>query len=217
MRVTIPIILCCLMAACHNPSEKTASNNETKDTARILATTTTETPKTTLPDSVMMQNWKDYMTPGKEHQMLKSLNGTWVGELTMWMSPGAAPTKSIVTATNKMILGGRYQVSVQKGMFNGMAYEGQSTLGFDNAKKDYVASWVDNMGTGIIKMEGPWNETTKTIDLRGTEIDPGTGKEKSIRESFRIIDNDRQIMAMFETGPDGKENKVMEILYTRKK
>ena len=217
MRIPISFILCFWLASCHSPNEKTASANDSKDTARILATTTTVTPKAALPDSVMMQNWKEYMTPGKEHQMLKSFNGTWVGELSMWMTPDAAPTKSIVTATNKMILGGRYQVSVQKGMFNGMAYEGQSTLGFDNARKDYVASWVDNMGTGIVKMEGPWNETTKTIDLRGTEIDPATGKEKSIRESFRIMDNDRQIMAMFETGPDGKENKVMEIIYTRKK
>jgi hypothetical protein len=216
MRPAILLILACYLLSCHNAPEKTATN-QSKDTARILATTTNETPKAPVADSVMMQNWKAYMTPGKEHQMLKSFNGTWVGELSMWMSPGSAPTKSIVTATNKMILGGRYQVSVQKGMFNGMPYEGQSITGFDNARKNYIASWVDNMGTGIIKMEGPWNETTKTIELRGTEIDPGTGKEKSIRESFRIMDNDRQIMAMFETGEDGKENKVMEILYTRKK
>lgn len=216
MRPAILLFLCSWLLSCHNASEKTA-NNQPKDTARILATTTTETPKAPLADSVMMQNWKAYMTPGKEHQMIKSWNGTWLGEMTMWMSPGAAPTKAVISVSNKMILGGRYQVSNQKGMVNGMPFEGQSILGFDNARKDYVASWVDNMGTGIIKMEGPWNETTKTIDLRGTEIDPGTGKEKSIRESFRIMDNDRQIMAMFETGEDGKETKVMEVIYTRKK
>ena len=217
MRFTTIILISGVLASCHSASEKTNVPAESKDTARILASTATEPAKEPIPDSVMMKNWKVYMTPAAEHAMMKSWNGTWSGEVTMWTSPGAPPAKTTLTAVNKMILGGRYQQSIQKGMMNGMLFEGQSTLGFDNARKDYVLSWVDNMGTGIIKLEGPWNETTKTIDLRGTEIDPSTGKEKPLRESFKIMDNDRQIMAMFETGADGKELKVMEILYTRRK
>ena len=78
-------------------------------------------------------------------------------------------------------------------------------------------TWIDNMGTGISRMEGPWNETTKSIDLRGLMVDPSTGKEINFRELFRVIDNDRQVLEMYSQGPDGKEMKQMEIIYTRKK
>ncbi len=38
-----------------------------------------------------------------------------------------------------------------------------------------------------------------------------------IRETFKIIDDNTQMMEMFGNGPDGKEFKMMEIKYTRKK
>ncbi len=38
-----------------------------------------------------------------------------------------------------------------------------------------------------------------------------------IRETFKIIDDNTQMMEMFSQGPDGKEFKMMEIKYTRKK
>jgi Protein of unknown function (DUF1579) len=50
-----------------------------------------------------------------------------------------------------MILGGRYQQSTTKGSFNNMPFEGISLLGYDNAKKVFMNSWVDNMGTVFCK------------------------------------------------------------------
>src|SRR5438067_8307546 len=88
------------------------------------------------PDSAaMMKNWMEYMTPGKEHKMMASWNGTWAEDVTLWMTPGAPPSKNKSTAVNKMLLGGRYQQSNHKGSFNGMPFEGVSTLAFDKAKK----------------------------------------------------------------------------------
>ncbi|GAC1490025.1 MAG: hypothetical protein NVS1B13_19570 [Flavisolibacter sp.] len=65
-------------------------------------------------------------------------------------------------------------------------------------------------------LQGPWNETTNTINLRGVQTDPKTGKEKNIHETLRIIDNDRQVLELFEPDADGKDFKTLEILYTRK-
>ena len=82
-----------------------------------------------------MKAWQAYMTPGDAHKMIAKSDGQWKAEVTVWMAPGGPPEKSTSTCTNKMILGGRYQQSTHKGMFNGMPFEGISTFGYDNAKK----------------------------------------------------------------------------------
>lgn len=169
------------------------------------------------PDSAtMMKNWMEYMTPGKEHKMIASWSGTWTGDITMWMMPGAPPTKSKGSAVNKMILGGRYQHGTHKGSFMGTPFEGVSTLAYDNAKKVFISSWIDNMGTGIMTLEGPWDEATKTITLSGKMVDPATGQEIPVKEIFIIKDKNNQVMEMYAQGPDASEFKTMEIKYKRK-
>lgn len=169
-------------------------------------------------DSTAMKNWMNYMTPGKEHKMMASWDGTWTGDITMWMAPGAPPTKSTGTSVNKMVLDGRYQQSTTTGSFEGMPFNGMSTVAFDNAKKVFISTWIDNMGTGMMIGEGPWDEATKSITIKGKMIDPSTGKECEFREVLKIIDNDHQVMEMYAPDPaTGKEFKTMEIKYTRKK
>ena len=159
--------------------------------------------------------WTDYMTPGPIHQMLAKSNGEWISDITLWTQPGAPPTKSTGTAVNRMIMGGRYQESKNTGNFMGMPFEGVSILGYDNAKKIFQSSWIDNMGTGIMYMEGKWDDQSKTVNFTGKSVDPMTGKDISVRETFKIIDDNNTFMEMFMT-QDGKEFKTMEIKSKRK-
>jgi hypothetical protein len=149
--------------------------------------------------------------------MMAKSDGTWTGEVSMWMAPGQEPSKSTSTCVNRMILGGRYQESKHSGNMMGMPFEGVSTTGYDNAKKVFVNTWIDNMGTGIMTMEGPWDEASKSVILKGKSIDPMTGKEMDLREVFTMIDDNTQLMEMYAVGPDGKEFKTMEIKFTRNK
>jgi hypothetical protein len=177
----------------------------------------TNTSMAAMPDSAaMMKAWTDYMTPGKYHEMFAKDDGTWNEEITMWMDPSAPPTKNTATAENTMILGGRYQQSKHTGSFNGMPFEGISILGYDNAKKVFVSSWIDNMGTGIMNMEGTWDDTTKSVNFKGKAVDPMTGKEVMVRQVFKPIDDNNQLMTMYDT-KNGQEVKTMEIKLTRKK
>lgn len=169
-----------------------------------------------MPDSAaMMKAWEAYMTPGKYHQMLAKDDGNWNEEITMWMSPSGPPEKSTATAVNTMIMGGRYQESVHTGNFNGMPFEGRSIVGYDNGRKMYVSSWIDNMGTGIMYMEGRWDDKSKSIIFKGKSFDPMTNKEVMIRQVFKPIDDNTQILEMYDTKM-GKEMKTMEIKFTRK-
>jgi hypothetical protein len=165
-------------------------------------------------DSVM-KLWMNYMTPSDVHKMLAKDDGQWNEEITLWTTPGAPPTKSTATLINKMILGGRYQESKHTGNVMGMPFEGYGLVGYDNAKKVFVSSWIDNMGTGIMVLEGKWDDKTKTIHFTGKSTDPMTGKDVPVREVFTWIDNNTQKMEMFMT-QDSKEFKSMEIKLTRK-
>lgn len=168
-------------------------------------------------EEAMMKAWMMYMTPGDAHKMLAADNGTWKQESTMWMGPDAPPQKSSMTATNQMIMGGRYQESVSKGTVNGMPFEGRSVVGYNNASKTFQSTWIDNMGTGVMYMESsPWDGKSKVIEFKGSMMDPMTGKETKVRELFTMVDDNTRKMEMFDSH-DGKEFKSMEIMMTREK
>lgn len=194
------------------------NNDKKEDVAKTDTVATVAAQPAAMPDSAtMMKNWEAYMTPGDMHKMMADWNGTWNATINMWMAPGAPPSTSTGTSVNKMALGGRYQIGTFNGTYNGMPFEGMSTLAFDNAKKAFISSWIDNMGTGVMNMEGNWDPATKTIEMHGKMIDPSTGKETASHETFIVKDANTQVMQMFAPGADGKEFKTMEIIYTRKK
>jgi hypothetical protein len=161
-----------------------------------------------------MKAWMAYMTPGEPHKMLAASDGKWKTETTMWMEPGAQPQTSTGQATNKMIMGGRYQRTEHKSTMMGQSFEGEGITGYDNAKKVFVSTWIDNMGTGVMQMEGPWDDATKTMTLKGSCKDPITGKETTMREVYKIIDDKHHEMQMYST-VDGKEYKNMEMKMTK--
>jgi hypothetical protein len=159
--------------------------------------------------------WMAYMTPGPIHKMIAASDGDWKAEISLWESPGGTPTTSTSTCTNKMILGGRYQESRISGTFMGMPFEGIGTLAYDNAKRVFISSWIDNMGTGMMNLEGTWDAGTKSITFLGKMTDPMSGKDMPYREVFKMIDDNNQQMDMYAQ-MNGQEFKTMEIKLTRK-
>ena len=119
-------------------------------------------------------------------------------------------------AVNRMILGGRYQESRHTGTFNGMPFEGISTVGYDNSKKKLFSTWIDNMGSGIMMLEGTWDDASRTMNFSGRQIDPVTQQDTEIRETMKLIDDNNQLMEMFMKPVGGEEFKTMEIKFTRK-
>ncbi|MCW3467207.1 DUF1579 domain-containing protein [Chitinophaga nivalis] len=159
--------------------------------------------------------WAAYMTPGPMHEKMAATNGDWSSTMTFWESPGAAPQTSTGNCSYKMILGGRYQESRFLGDFMGMPFEGIGTMAYDNARKLFISTWMDNMGTGIIVLEGNWEEAEKAVVLKGKCQDPISGKPMVVKELLKWQDNNHHSMEMFRE-VDGKEFKDMEIKFTRK-
>lgn len=208
------------MIGCNADTKKetAATATDTSTISSKMEETTTAIDRPVVDSATMMKNWMAYSTPGDVHKMIESWDGTWADQVSSWYSPGAPPEISKSTAINKTIMGGRYQVTNHTGNMMGQPFEGMGTLAYDNAKKVFISTWIDNMGTGMIKMEGPWDDASKSMTLTGKCVDPGsgTGREMNLKEVFKIIDDKNQLMEMYGPGPDGKEFKMMEIKLSRK-
>jgi hypothetical protein len=170
-----------------------------------------------VPDSATQaNNWMESMTPGEIHKSMAAMDGTWNTETTFWMAEGAPPQTSKGTCENKMILGGRYQHSEFKGDMMGMPFEGIGCTGYDNSKKLYSSTWIDNMGTGIMYMEGQYDDASKSLEMKGNFIDAGTRRGMAVRQVMKTIDDKNIVMEMYNTPEGGKEFKSMEMKMTRK-
>jgi hypothetical protein len=119
------------------------------------------------------------------------------------------------TAERRWTMGGRYVEERFKGEFFGMPFEGIGYSGYDNVKKQYWSTWMDNMSTGMMTSTGA--HEGKVWTYQGTMADPMTGKDTALTSKVTLTDADHHTMEMWGPAPDGKNFKMMEIVYSRKK
>ena len=158
----------------------------------------------------------EFFTPGAMHQWLASFTGTWQADVISYMDP-AKPDTSKLTQTYSMILNGLYQEAKLTGTMMGMPFEGRSLNGFDNAKKKFQSTWMDSFSSGFTYMTGDYDSSSKTLNLKGTQSNPSTGKDMGIREVMKIIDENTYSLIMYGDAPGGKEIKYMEGTFKRTK
>ena len=161
--------------------------------------------------------WMKYTVPGEHHKHIAALAGKWQTEVKMWMDPKADPQVSQGTADYQWIMGGRFLRQTVRGEFMGGVFEGEGLLGYDNFKKKYVSSWIDNMGTALFTSTGRCDESGKVFTMEGRmdDVMNGRANQKS-RSVTRIVNKNKHTDEMYVTGADGKEFKMLEITYTRR-
>lgn len=165
----------------------------------------------------MMKAYMEYATPGAPHKAMQNLVGAWDANIKSWMDPSAPPTETKGISTFTSVMDGRYLEEQAEGSFNGMPFHGRGLYAYDNMKKKYVGTWIDNMGTGVMMSEGTSPDSGKTINWTGKASDPMSGKEQSYRSTMHMVSADQYHFEMFGPDPSGKEVKMMEITYNRKK
>ncbi|RJQ87923.1 MAG: DUF1579 domain-containing protein [Desulfobacteraceae bacterium] len=152
--------------------------------------------------------------PGASHKLLESMEGSWTAKTTTWMEPGQPPVESASTSENQMILGGRYLHQEFSGDMMGTPFKGIGINGYDNFKKKFVSIWMDSMSTGIFYFEGEGQGKTITQVCHAEDPVKGPVTWRSIT---RIEDHNTHKFEMFGTDKSGKEEKMMEIIYTRRR
>jgi hypothetical protein len=155
-------------------------------------------------------------TPGEQQKKLARLAGDWTFTNTFWMAPGQPPATSTGTMHGELLMGGRYVEHTWKGNMMGMPFEGRGTDAYDNVGKQYVASWVDNMGTGIMHSTGTCDDAVKVCTYLAEMWDPMSGKKITSKSVITWMDDNDFKNEFYGPGPDGKEMKTMEIVAKRK-
>lgn len=164
-------------------------------------------------EKAMMEAWQKAMALGKEHEQLAKMVGKWDVEMIDYSMGGANKTQS--TAEIKMIMGGRYQELKIKGSMMGQPFEGCSTTAYDNVRKMYENTWIDNMGTSITTAEGKAIDE-QTVEMKGKMVDPMSGNMTDFRNVEKHIDDDHFTFDMYMT-MHGQEQKAVTATYTRSK
>jgi hypothetical protein len=193
-------------------------------TSPSAATSPAAAPPGQMNEAEMMKQAIELSKPNENHKLLTSLDGNWTYTIKFWMNPdpNAKPQESKGTASRKSIMGGRYvmidvsgkmQVPGQDGKMRDFGFKGMGTEGYDNVKKKFVASWIDNMGTGIEFSEGTYDPSTKSFTYT-SEMEPMPGTKEEVREVIKIADKDHMSLEWYEN-QGGQERKTMEVAYTR--
>ena len=215
------------LAFAQSPSiAPTAPSLNSPASGMTTTTTATSSPAASsmAPTADEMKQMMEMAKLNENHKLLASTAGTWSYTVKMWMDPNGKPTESTGTATRKAIMDGRYVSGEYTGKFKmpgpdgkvqEMNFIGMSMDGYDNVKKKFVAGWVDNMGTGIMTMDGTYDVSTKTFTYTG-EYEMMPGMKEKVRQLIKMPDATHMTMEYYEDRGQG-EAKTMEINYTKKK
>jgi hypothetical protein len=147
-------------------------------------------------------------TPGPEHELLKKFQGTWTGKVKL------GEEESTSTMTYKMGLGGLWLLSTYEGSMFGQKFEGRGMDTFDAKKGKYVSVWADSITTQPMVIEGTYDKAKKILTMKGDAPGPDDKPFKMVTE---FLSDDHHLWTMYVINPDGKEEKVMTVDYTRKK
>ncbi len=167
----------------------------------------------TMDTQVMLDIYEKMGTPEAPHRALARLAGTWAATIRFW-GPDGSPTESSGVCEQKMLLGGRFLEQQFTGEMMGSPFEGIGITGYDNNTGRYLSTWIDSMSTAILFFEGTSGPDGKTITQEATYEDPVRGPMKW-RSVTMIPDDNTVLFEMYGTDKNSKEEKIMEITYTR--
>jgi hypothetical protein len=172
-------------------------------------------PGMTEEDMKNMQKCAEAAVPGPMQAKLMEEVGTWSGTNTMWMKPGAEPTKSPCSTKITAIMDGRFTQCEATGDMGGMPFHGMGIYGYDNVSKRFQSTWIDNCGTGMMQGTGELaSDGTMTWTYNYTC--PITNKPAVMREVVKHPTKDTVINEMYGIDPvSGKEFKMVELSLTR--
>lgn len=173
--------------------------------------------KPPMDEKAAMEMMQKLATPGKGHKKLDALVGSWTARTTTWMNPSKPPQTSEGTSEHKWVLGGRFLEQRFEGKFMDKPFSGLGYTGYDNYKKKYVSTWMDTLSTTILNMTGEFDRAGRALTSTGKMDDFTTGTTTKTRTKTILVNPDEILWEMWGPGPDGKDFKMIEVRYTRKK
>jgi len=160
----------------------------------------------------------DMNAPGEMHKKIDFMVGKWDVAMKFIMAPGAPANESKGIEESKWDLDNRFVTSAYRSeMAPGMMFTGKAIMGFNTATKKYESVWADSTANGLMFMTGTMDDATHTLNMTGEGDDMMTGKRKTFRTTYTMLNKDSFNFKMFDTDAAGKEFANIDATYTRAK
>lgn len=160
-------------------------------------------------------NVEKYATPGEEHLLLHRLLGPWRMEFDLGIGIGGQRVQQTGLGQGRLILGGRFvELRHSLGAANGPV-EAVKTWGFDRIYQQYVGTYMDTLGTGLLTFKGSWDEERQTLWEWGILSDAARGMRHPITAALQLGNPDLLIYNFSFPGPGGKLADYMQIRMQR--
>ena len=154
--------------------------------------------------------------PGPEHALLAGLAGEWTSKSRYFMRPGEAML-SQGTASNELILEGRFLSSVSHSRGGPIVLEQLNLYGFDRRLEEYTLASFDTWGTQYLTAVGYMDEETQEITVSGQDFDPGLGTVAAFDVVLRVSGPDEYVLEFYEKPSSTDRVLKIETVYTRTK
>ena len=144
---------------------------------------------------------KEMPKPTREHEWLRQLEGSWAGEIELFVDPMnpakplEKPLRSKMTETTTL-LGGWWALAAVKGEIAGQIFDARGQYGYDAEKKKYIGTWIDSMMPHLWQYEGSLDASGKvlTLEAMGPDCANPTALTK-YRDVHEIVDRDTRRMS----------------------
>lgn len=158
----------------------------------------------------MQQLGETYATPNQNHAFLQQFSGNWITASSVMSMP-----QTDGRASYSMIMDGRYLDGMHSGTFAGVPFQGRLTLGYDNYKHKFVASFIDDLGTSIRSAEGTLNQKRDTLSLWGTMDEWMTDEhDKHVMYRYKLVNANNFTFEIHDLSL-GESSLVITVHYTK--
>jgi hypothetical protein len=155
---------------------------------------------------------KGAVSTDSKYQFLEPLVGQWETSAKISSGP-AAPASG--TAEGKWTLGGKFLSIESAANPTDKSALDIKMIGYDELEKKYQAVWMDTDHTEMLQMKGVSNDGKKIIFLATSHN--AAGQAAIARAVLTITDKDHHTWERYAVGADGKETKILEVAFSRKK
>ncbi len=168
-------------------------------------------------DEAYMKAYAEATAPGPQHTYLARYAGSWTYVNTMTMPGGSAYTSNGEVQVDTL-MGNRYLKAAHVGDIGGMPFEGLSLTAYDRTAGEFVSTWIDNMGLGILTFRGQQEGDDGRLVLKDSYTDPVSGEMQTHRLTQWLSDDDGLWTMEYFIQPEGApEYKAMTVVSTRRK
>jgi hypothetical protein len=153
--------------------------------------------------------------PSAEHQRLAPLVGRWDVTIKFKVGPDKFQHGTADCTANWMLDGNFLQLEYRSSM-NGQPFTVLQILGYDTTRQQFTELYLNNLETAVMHNTGTLAEDGKSLTFLGEHFDMLARRMAKLRTVYTLTDPDHFTLEWFQTGADGKEERVVTLTHLRR-